>query len=50
MVLVLISGIVAVVLNLILPQEDVVAEDDEDIPAEVVQVDVEAHPHGSEKK
>ncbi|OSD04365.1 Xanthine/uracil permease [Trametes coccinea BRFM310] len=41
----LISGLVAVVLNLILPQED--ADDDDDV---VEVIDVEAHPNSKEKE
>ncbi|KAI9056562.1 Xanthine/uracil permease [Trametes sanguinea] len=41
----LVSGLVAVVLNLILPQED--ADDDDDV---VEVIDVEAHPNSKEKE
>lgn len=43
---VLAAGVVAVVLNLILPQEDASEAEDRD---EVEVVDVEAHPDGGEK-
>ena len=42
---VLISGLVALVLNLILPQED--SDDDDDV---VEVIDVEAHPNSKEKE
>ncbi|TBU38716.1 Xanthine/uracil permease [Dichomitus squalens] len=42
----LVSGLVALVLNLILPQDDM--DDDDDDVVEVVD-DVEAHPHSKEK-
>ncbi|KAL7282500.1 hypothetical protein ACG7TL_003971 [Trametes sanguinea] len=41
----LVSGLVAVILNLILPQED--ADDDDDV---VEVIDVEAHPNSKEKE
>lgn len=46
------SGLVAVVLNQILPQEDPVVEDDEDVPHAVEVIDVEARSNvlDSEKK
>ena len=44
---VLVAGLVALVLNLILPQEDV--DDDDDDVVEVAD-DVEAHPHSKEKE
>ncbi|TCD60059.1 hypothetical protein EIP91_010793 [Steccherinum ochraceum] len=46
----LMSGLVAVVLNQILPQEDPVVEDDEEVPHAVEVIDVEAHPADPEKK
>ena len=37
------SGVVAVILNLILPQEDTAAEDDDDVLVEVVDVEGQRH-------
>lgn len=45
----MIAGIVAAVLNLILPQEDAKVEDDEPVPS-VEIVDVEAHAPRDVKK